>query len=357
MNQVFRVNTMNKICILGAGSWGTAQAILLSRNALRIDLWGRPEDGLENIKIERENKRFLPGARLPDNVYPLSDPQEALKDAEMVVLAVPSQVLRSVLETVKAYIPLQAVVVNTAKGIEIHSGMRLSQVVEEVLGGGIRERFAVLSGPSHAEEVAREIPTAVTVAAHRWEAAVFAQDAYMTPSFRVYTNPDVAGVELGGALKNIIALATGIVDGLGFGDNTKAALMTRGLTEITRMGEAMGGNPRTFSGLSGMGDMIVTCGSRHSRNRKAGELIGKGMSTSEAIASVGMVVEGVPTARVAHRLALEMGIEMPIVAACYRTLYENRPAQEGVEILMTRRRKHEVEETAENIKGWPIGSP
>ncbi len=343
---------MNKICILGAGSWGTAQSILLSRNASRVALWGRPEDGIEQINETRENQRFLPGANLPDNVYPMTNAQLALQDAELVVLAVPSQALRSVLEFIKPFIPSASVLVNTAKGLEIKTGWRLSQVIEDVLGSELKSRFAVLSGPSHAEEVALQIPTAVTAAAHTKEAAVYVQDAYMTPAFRVYTNPDVAGVELGGALKNIIALAAGIVDGLGYGDNTKAALMTRGLTEITRLGEAMGGNPRTFSGLSGIGDMIVTCSSRHSRNRKAGEYIGQGLSIKEALDVVGMAVEGVPTARAAHQLAVEMNVEMPIIAACYRTLYENRPPQEGVKILMTRRKKHEVEEIADTPGDW-----
>lgn len=343
---------MKKICIVGAGSWGTAQAILLSRNAPEIALWGRPEDGIKDMQCERENRRFLPGVTLPENVCPQMNLGQALNGAGMVVLAVPSQTLRSVLEHLQALLPVDAYLVNTAKGLEITSGLRLSQVAEEVLGSDVRSRFAVLSGPSHAEEVARYVPTAVTVAAHFRDTAAFVQDAFMTPAFRVYTNPDVAGVELGGALKNIVALAAGIVDGLEYGDNTKAALLTRGLTEITRMGEAMGGNPRTFSGLSGMGDLFVTCNSRHSRNRLAGELIGRGHTLAEALNKVGMVVEGAPTAQVTHRLAGELGVEMPITAACYSTLYMNRPPHEGVKILMTRRKKHELEEIAENLPGW-----
>lgn len=343
---------MKKVCILGAGSWGTAQAVLLGKNVPQVVLWGRIEDGLEDMARFRENRRFLPGVSLPDNVELLPDLEEALKGSEMVVCAVPSQVLRSVLINIKDLLPSNAYLVNTAKGIEIETGMRLSQVAQDVLGDEIRHRFAVLSGPSHAEEVARDVPTAVTVAAHDRSTAVYVQDAFMAPMFRVYTNPDVAGVELGGALKNIIALAAGIVDGLGYGDNTKAALLTRGLTEITRMGEAMGGSPRTFSGLSGMGDLVVTCGSRHSRNRLAGELIGRGLSLGKALAEVGMVVEGVPTTKVTHRLARELNVEMPITSACYRTLYLEQSPREGLEILMSRRKKHEVEEIAENIPGW-----
>ncbi|HWP96624.1 MAG TPA: NAD(P)H-dependent glycerol-3-phosphate dehydrogenase [Syntrophomonadaceae bacterium] len=339
---------MQKICILGAGSWGTAQATLLSRNAARVDLWGRPEDGIDSLKNNRENQRFLPGVKLADNIIPGTDLEEALRDAEIVVLAVPSQTLRSVSALIKPVLPENAIVVNTAKGLEIDSGMRLSQVIQEVLGEQIRSRFAVLSGPSHAEEVAREVPTAVTVAAFQDTTAFQIQDAYMSPVFRVYTNPDMAGVELGGALKNIIALASGIVDGLGYGDNTKAALLTRGLTEIIRLGEAMGGNPRTFSGLSGLGDLVVTCSSRYSRNRQAGELIGQGFTLDEALQEVGMVVEGAYTTRVAYQLANIMKVDMPIITACYRTLYEDRPAHEGIKILMTRRKKHEIEEIAEN---------
>ncbi|MEN6390412.1 MAG: NAD(P)H-dependent glycerol-3-phosphate dehydrogenase [Syntrophomonas sp.] len=343
---------MQKVCILGAGSWGTAQAVLLSKNTPRVCLWGRMEDSLEDMERFRENRRFLPGISLPENVELLLDLEEALKGSDLVVCAVPSQVLRSILVKIKDILPLDAYLVNTAKGIEIETGMRLSQVAHDVLGDDIRRRFAVLSGPSHAEEVARDIPTAVTVAAYYRETAIYVQDAFMAPMFRVYTNPDVAGVELGGALKNIIALAAGIVDGLGYGDNTKAALLTRGLTEITRMGEAMGGNPRTFSGLSGMGDLVVTCGSRHSRNRLAGELIGRGRSLKQALSEVGMVVEGAPTTKITHRLAEELNVEMPITSACFRTLYLEQSPREGLEILMSRRKKHEVEEIAENLPGW-----
>ena len=248
-----------------------------------------------------------------------------------MVLSIPSQALRSVLARSSKNICKQdQYLVNTAKGLEISSGMRMSQVTEAVLGEAIRDRYAVLSGPSHAEEVAREIPTAVTVAAIRPDIAAMVQDLFMSPTFRVYTNPDVAGVELGGSLKNIIALATGVAYGLGYGDNTMAALLTRGLTEIIRMGAALGGNPRTFSGLSGIGDLVVTCGSRHSRNRRAGELIGQGLSLEAALQEVGMVVEGAHTCRIVHKIALEMEIDMPITRACYQVLYENRDPREAV---------------------------
>jgi glycerol-3-phosphate dehydrogenase (NAD(P)+) len=335
---------MNKVCVLGAGSWGTALAILLSRNGAEVYLWGRVEDGIEDIKIHKENHRFLPGVELPCTIIPTNDMKAALKGAAITVMAVPSQAVRQVAEQIKDYLEPGTRLVNVAKGIEIASTMRMSQVVEDVLGVQIRDRYAVLSGPSHAEEVGRDIPTAVTVAAFNRETAYLVQDAFMSPVFRVYTNPDVPGVELGGALKNIIALSTGIARGLGYGDNTSAALLTRGLTEITRMGEALGGDVRTFSGLSGIGDLVVTCSSRHSRNRRAGELIGQGLSLEETLRQVGMVVEGAHTCRVAHRIATEMNIEMPITRACYQVLYENRNPMEAVSKLMSRQKKHETED-------------
>lgn len=335
---------MKKICVIGAGSWGTALAVHLANLGFSVWLWGRPEDGIDLIKSERENRHFLPGIVIPDNIYPETDPLLALQDADVLVFSVPSQVLRPVLEKLHPYIPADAFIVNTAKGLEISTGMRLSQVVEEVLGSSCRDRFAVLSGPSHAEEVSQRLPTAVTVAAYDQDTAFYIQDIFMDNYFRVYTNPDIAGVELGGALKNIIALATGITYGLGFGDNTAAALMTRGLAEMIRMGAAMGGDPRTFSGLSGIGDLVVTCGSQHSRNRRAGQLIGQGKKLEETLETIGMVVEGVHTTRSVHQLAMEMNIDMPITKACYRILYEGEEPRAAVEKLMKRRRKHEVEE-------------
>ena len=343
---------MQKVAILGAGSWGTAQALLLSKKTRQINLWGRVQDGIEVMRTERENKRFLPGVSLPDNVVPTIDLKAALEGAKLIVLAVPTQAVREVLQLLTPYLKKDTIIVNTAKGLEIETAMRLSRVAEDVLGGPIREHFAVLSGPSHAEEVARGVPTVVTAASYSRETAIIVQDAFMSPSFRVYTNPDVAGVELGGALKNIIALATGMCDGLGFGDNTRAALMTRGLTEITRMGVALGGDYRTFSGLSGMGDLVVTCGSKYSRNRRAGELLGRGYNLQQAMEEIGQAVEGVHTVRVVNQIADQMGVEMPISKACYNILYENKSAQETVETLMKRRKKHELEEIAVNIKGW-----
>ncbi len=343
---------MKKVCVLGAGSWGTALAAHLADNDCQVSLWGRPEDGIDLIKIQGENRRFLPGVKLPAEVYPETNLQTAIDGVDLLVMAVPSQALRSVLESAKPYIPGEARLVNTAKGLETTSGLRMSQVVNEVLGTECMPRFAVLSGPSHAEEVSRKVPTAVTVAAYNQENAFNIQDAFMSRSFRVYTNPDVAGVELGGALKNIIALASGILYGLGYGDNSAAALMTRGLTEMIRMGVAMGGDPRTFSGLSGIGDLVVTCGSRHSRNRRAGELIGQGKSLEEAVQHIGMVVEGIHTTRVVHKLAVEMKLDMPITHACYRVLYEGRHPREEVQELMQRSKKNEMEEIVSAMDNW-----
>lgn len=343
---------MNKVCVLGAGSWGTALAALLAKNNNQVFLWGRPEDDIEVMAECRENRRFLPGVTIPDEVRPGTDMAAAMEGADWLVLSVPSQALREVLERAKIYITPDMHIVNTAKGLEIATGMRMSQVAEAILGPDIRNRYIVLSGPSHAEEVAREIPTAVSVAAARSDIATLAQDKFMSPTFRVYTNPDVAGVELGGALKNIIALATGIAYGLGYGDNTMAALLTRALTELVRMGAAMGGDPRTFSGLSGIGDLVVTCGSRHSRNRRAGEMIGQGLSLEETLQRIGMVVEGAHTCRVVNRLALEMGIEMPITRACYQVLFEGRDPRDAVWGLMQRQKKNETEDLAAGVRDW-----
>jgi glycerol-3-phosphate dehydrogenase (NAD(P)+) len=335
---------MHPICILGAGSWGTAQAISLASVGQDVILWGREEDGIAQIKAAGENKRFLPGVALPDTIQITHDMAEAVEEAHIIILAVPAQTVRQVLVRVAPFLPADALIINTAKGLELESGMRISQVVTDVLGQDILERYAVLSGPSHAEEVSRKVPTAATAASVNLQTAHRVQDLYMAPWFRVYTNPDVAGVELGGSLKNIIAIAAGMIYGLGYGDNAQAALITRGLTEITRLGLAMGGNYRTFSGLSGMGDLIVTCGSRHSRNRRAGEMIGQGMTLEETLEKVGMVVEGAYTAKIAYKLAESFQVDMPISKACYRILHEKHDPRDEVFRLMMRGKKHEIED-------------
>ncbi len=343
---------MKKLCILGAGSWGTAQSILLTKNGNKVVMWAGPEDDVDAMKTNRENQRFLPGVKIPESVIITPDMEEAVGGATAVIMAVPSQVVREICGQLKSYIKPEMLLINTAKGLEIATGMRLSQVVEDVLGQNFKRHFAVLSGPSHAEEVAREMPTVVTAAAYNKDTAFMVQDIFMSPVFRVYTNPDVPGVELGGALKNVVALATGIVQGLEYGDNIIAALMTRGLAEMTRMGSAMGGDRRTFNGLSGMGDLVVTCCSRHSRNRRAGELIGKGYSLEDCLNTVGMVVEGAHTARVLYHLADEMNVDMPITRACYNILYNHIPPRRAVEGLMKRQKKHEIEDIVSDTGNW-----
>ncbi|WP_027718748.1 NAD(P)H-dependent glycerol-3-phosphate dehydrogenase [Desulfovirgula thermocuniculi] len=335
-----------KVAVLGAGSWGTALAALLAGKGYRVEVWARRQELASTINAERQNRRYLPGVILPPNVRAQVDLPAVLENACAVVFAVPSHAFREVLRAALPCIPKGAMIVNVAKGIEEGSLLPLSRVFAGEAGEEELGRYAVLSGPSHAEEVGRGIPTAVVVASTSMTCAEAAQDLFMTAAFRVYTNPDVAGVELGGALKNIIALGTGIAEGLGFGDNTKAALMTRGLAEITRLGMALGANPLTFAGLAGVGDLIVTCTSMHSRNRRAGIEIGRGKKLEEALASVQMVVEGVRTTRAARLLAARCGVEMPITEQIYRVLFEGMPPREAVANLMTRGRRREMEEVA-----------
>ncbi|MDR1159108.1 MAG: NAD(P)-dependent glycerol-3-phosphate dehydrogenase, partial [Syntrophomonadaceae bacterium] len=301
-----------KVCIIGAGSWGTAQAVLLSGKADEIALWGRPQDGIELMSETRENKRFLPGVKINGNINPTVDLKAAVEGSDCIVIAAPAQAVREVLELIKDYYIPGTLLVNTAKGLEITTAKRLSQVMVDVLGSGIEPYLACLSGPSHAEEVGRGMLTAVTVSALYKDTAQKVQQLYMNGQFRVYTNPDLIGVELGGAVKNIVALCAGMLEGLGYGDNSRAALITRGLHEISMLGVALGAKPLTFAGLSGLGDLTATCYSAFSRNRKAGELIGRGYSTSEALQRVGMIVEGVYSCPVAYRIAEEMYVDMPI---------------------------------------------
>ncbi|HWJ03241.1 MAG TPA: NAD(P)H-dependent glycerol-3-phosphate dehydrogenase, partial [Verrucomicrobiae bacterium] len=301
---------MKNIAVLGAGSWGTALAVLLAKKNYPVSLFGRHQAATEEMRSSRQNTRYLPGVELPSTLTPTSDLEGALNGADLVVLAVPSHAVRETARQMKPLLKKGTIVVNTAKGIEQESFLRLSQVIEEEMPG---TNCVILSGPSHAEEVGRNVPTAVVAAAAKRELAETVQDYFMTPYFRVYTNPDVLGVEIGGALKNVIALGTGIADGLNFGDNTKAALMTRGLAEIARLGVAMGGKALTFAGLTGVGDLIVTCTSMHSRNRRAGILLGQGKPLPDVLKEVGMVVEGVRTTRGAYFLAQKYEVEMPIV--------------------------------------------
>ncbi|ODA40381.1 NAD(P)H-dependent glycerol-3-phosphate dehydrogenase [Desulfosporosinus sp. BG] len=332
---------MANVAVYGAGSWGSALAVLLANAGHQVSLIGRQPDEMERLKKQRENARYLPGVVLPPGLLPTTD--LTLLKADLVVLSVPSHSVREAARMIKPYLRPGCIVVNTAKGMEEGTHLRLSEVLTEELP---KNPIAVLSGPSHAEEVGRDMPTTVVVASDVGTAEVV-QDLMMTPKFRVYTNPDVIGVELGGALKNVIALCTGIAEGLGFGDNTKAALMTRGLAEIARLGVALGGHPLTFAGLSGVGDLIVTCTSLHSRNRRAGVALGQGKPLETVLRDVGMVVEGVRAARIAYQLSVEKQIPMPITEQAYKVLFEGADTKVAVADLMLRGKTHELEEVVE----------
>ncbi len=328
---------MKNIAVIGAGGWGLALGLLLNEKGNNLTIWCYNEVEKNSILQHRENKRCLPGIKIPLEISFTTSMREALSDQEIVIIAVPSKAIRATVNLMKENIEANTVVVNVSKGIEEGSLLRLSEVIEEILPN----KVVVLSGPSHAEEVARHIPTTVVVSAADMTVAEKIQDILMTKYFRVYTNDDVVGIELGGALKNVIALAAGVIEGIGYGDNTKAALITRGIAEITRLGVAMGGNPATFAGLTGIGDLIVTCTSGHSRNRRAGELLGRGYTVSEALEKVNMVVEGVPTTKAGHELMLKYQVEMPILNAIYETLFESRSVNESISDLMQRDKKSE----------------
>lgn len=334
-----------KVAVLGGGGWGTALALVLAQKGYVVFLWVRRQAQAEEITREGENSRYLPGVKIPREVVVTTRLEEALAGAKLVVLSVPSHAVRGQVRQISPFLSPEQVLVNTAKGLEKHAHLRLSEVILQELSPDWKERLAVLSGPSHAEEVGRGFPTAVVVAAPRKKVAACVQRAFSTSFFRVYTNPDLTGVELGGALKNVIALATGMAEGLGFGDNTRAALVTRGLAEITRLGVALGGSPLTFAGLSGLGDLVVTCTSRYSRNRRAGFGLGKGKPLSVVLEEMGgMVVEGIPTTQAAWELAQKYGVSMPITAEVYKVLFEGQPPREGVGNLMLRVLTSEVEE-------------
>ncbi len=332
---------MAKVSILGAGAWGSAIAILLGNNGHEVTLWSALASEVELLKKERELKDKLPGVKLPDSVTISEDLESSCKDKDLIVFAVASPYVRKTAKMASRYIKENQIVVNVGKGIEESTLDTLTDILKEELNNA---DVAVLSGPSHAEEVSRGIPTTCVVGADSKATAYFIQDVFMSERFRVYTSPDVIGIELGGSIKNVIALAAGIADGLGFGDNTKAALMTRGIAEISRLGIAMGGKIETFAGLSGVGDLFVTCTSRHSRNRKAGYLIGKGYNMEEAMAEVKQVVEGVYSAKAALALAKKHNIEMPIVEQVNMVLFENKSAEEAVADLLLRDKRREYSE-------------
>lgn len=330
---------MAKIGVIGAGSWGTALAVLLHNNGNEVTVWSILKEEIEMLEKEREHKDKLPGVKLPADMKFTTDIREAAEGKELLVLAVPSPFTRSTSKMLKDVVTEGQILVNVAKGIEEATLMTLSEVIEEEVP---QAEVAVLSGPSHAEEVGRGLPTTIVVGAKRKKTAEYIQNVFMSDVFRVYTSPDILGIELGAALKNVVALAAGIADGLGYGDNTKAALITRGIAEISRLGVAMGGKQETFSGLSGMGDLIVTCASMHSRNRRAGILIGKGYTMEEAMKEVKMVVEGVYSAKAAMGLAKKYGVQLPIIEQVNAVLFEKKPAAEAVKELMLRDKKMEI---------------
>ena len=330
---------MTKIGVIGAGSWGIALAKLLYNNGCEVTVWSALEDEIHMLQKEREHKDKLPGVALPEEMIFTVSLEEAMQEKDILVMAVPSPFVRSTAARMKSFIKKGQIIVNVAKGIEEKTLTTLSGVIEDELPYA---DVAVLSGPSHAEEVGRQIPTTIVVGARSKETAELIQNLFMSEVFRVYTSPDVLGIEIGAALKNVVALAAGIADGLGYGDNTKAALITRGSAEIARLGMAMGGNFETFYGLSGIGDLIVTCASMHSRNRRAGILIGQGKTMEEAMAEVKMVVEGVYSAKAAIALAKKYNVDMPIVEQVNAVLFGGQPADQAVKELMLRDKKIEI---------------
>ena len=333
---------MAKISVIGSGGWGIALAILLHKNGHNLTIWSFDKKEAEELKTTRENKTKLPNILLPEDIKVTDDLKEAVNDKDILILAVPSKAIRSVSKSLKNIIKDNQIIVNVAKGLEEDTLETMTDIIEEELKGK-KTQVAVLSGPSHAEEVGKGIPTTCVVSAHNKELTLYLQNIFMNPSFRVYTSPDMLGVEIGGALKNVIALAAGIADGLNYGDNTKAALITRGIKEISLLGVAMGGEQSTFYGLTGLGDLIVTCASIHSRNRRAGILLGQGKTLDEAIKEVNMVVEGVYSAKSALMAAKKYNMEIPIIEQVNAVLFENKNAAEAVNELMIRDKKLEIQ--------------
>jgi glycerol-3-phosphate dehydrogenase (NAD(P)+) len=334
---------MKKIAVLGAGGWGTALTKLLAEKGEEVTFWGRNPEVTALISKEGENKKYLPGVKLPSAIKFTSSLEEALFSAAIVVFAVPSQGVRSLALELKPYLG-DKLIISAAKGFELETNLLPTEIIKEELSDFLKREPVILAGPSHAEEVGRGLPTAVVAASKEKELALQVQDLFSTSFFRVYTNDDVKGVELGGALKNIIALATGISDGLGFGDNARAALITRGMVEIIRLGKALGGREKTFWGLTGMGDLVVTANSMHSRNRRAGIKIGQGLPLKKVLQEMQMVVEGVHTTKAAYELALNLKVEMPITSEVYQVLFEGKSPLQAVANLMQRKKVHEAED-------------
>jgi glycerol-3-phosphate dehydrogenase (NAD(P)+) len=337
-----------QIGLIGSGSWGTALAMVLADNGHQVTMWTRRAELANEINQQRTNKKYLPEVTLPNSLYCTTQLKEAVEGKKAILFVVPSHGIREVVKEVCPFLAENVLLIHAVKGLELGSHKRISEVIKEEIPAKLHDRLVALSGPSHAEEVSRELPTTIVVASDSLASAEEAQDVLMNRYFRVYTNPDLIGVEIGGALKNIIALGAGISDGLAFGDNAKAALMTRGLAEISRLGLRLGANPLTFSGLAGIGDLIVTCTSTHSRNWRAGNMLGKGHQLEDVLAKMGMVVEGVKTTKAAYELADSLNVEMPITQVLYQILFENKQPKQGVEDLMGRLKTNEMEEIAQN---------
>lgn len=331
-----------KISVIGAGSWGTTLSLLLHSNNHDVTLWSYRDEDIQNILTKRENSVFLPGIKIPETLAVTNDLEKALYRTEMVVTAVPSQHLRSILKQFSNLNLKNIVIVNVAKGIENDSLLTMSEVIAQVLPNHSPSKTVVISGPSFAEEVSKKIPTAVVAASTEIETAKNVQQIFMTPYFRVYASNDIRGVEYGGSLKNVIAVGAGICDGAGYGDNTKAAIMTRGIVEISRLGIALNANPKTFSGLSGIGDLIATCMSKRSRNRHVGEEVGKGRKLQDVLGEMVMVAEGVPTTKSACDLAKKHEVEVPIMTEVYKVLFEGKESHEATIDLMSRDPKGEL---------------
>ena len=329
---------MSEVAFLGGGSFGTALSVMLAKKGLSVKIWDRKPKVISDINIKRENIKYLPSVVIPAGVTAFIDLENVIIDSELIVLAVPSHAIRELCKRITPYLKQNQIIVSIAKGIEEGSSKRISEIIEEEIPSN---PIVILSGPSHAEEVALDIPTTVVVTSKNMEYAKTVQNVFMSSNFRVYTNEDIIGVEIGGAVKNIIALAAGISDGIGYGDNAKAALMTRGMSEIIKIGTRLGGKIETFYGLTGMGDLIVTCTSMHSRNRRAGILIGKGVSMENACKDIGMVVEGIKAIRAFYELKEKEQISMPITDILYKVIFEGKDPKDGVSELMSRNKKAE----------------
>lgn len=335
---------MEQVAVIGAGSWGTALAMVLANNQHNVKVWSHREDQVNEINHHHTNSKYLPDVKLPSNLVANADIQEAVENAKAILLVVPTKAIREVCRKLRPFINTNQTLIHASKGIEPETHKRISEMIEDELGEGVHDQLVVLSGPSHAEEVALKQPTTVTVSSYHLKSAEIAQDLFMNEHFRVYTNEDVVGVEIGGALKNIIALGAGISDGLGYGDNAKAALITRGLAEIARLGTQLNANPLTFAGLTGVGDLIVTCTSQHSRNWRAGNMLGRGYVLQDVLDQMGMVVEGVRTTKAAYQLSQKLNIPMPITEGLYELLFDEKDPKHVVDDLMNRGKTKELED-------------